>query len=108
MTLLQYISWSKVNATAITTSWVVNACTIYNEILVLYSWIVRCLQFYRHLGWAQPNAHKNNASQIWYVPGFYATVGQSPQKYKTGVSMYKKDTYFPNTFFMKYDINLLL
>jgi hypothetical protein len=42
-----------------------------------------------------------------YVPGFYATVGQSPQKYNTGVSMYKQDTYFPNTFFMKSDINLL-
>jgi len=63
-------------------------------------------QFYRHFGWTKPNAHTNNVSQILYVPGFHTILGQSPQKYKTGLSLYKQDTYFPNTFFMKSDINL--
>jgi hypothetical protein len=43
-----------------------------------------------------------------YVPGFHTILGQSPQKYETGVSLYKQDTYFLNTIFMNSDINLLL
>jgi len=48
------------------------------------------------------------ASQILYVPGFHAILGQFPQKYETGVSVYKQDTHFLNTVFMIYDINLQL
>jgi hypothetical protein len=61
-----------------------------------------------HFGWSESNARKNDASQILNVPGFYTILEQSPQKYKIGVSLYMQDTYFLNTFFMKFDINLLL